>query len=333
MKLIGVSFHDGKWKLINSCPSKGRLQDILHAGKYHLDAVFRYSILSDITEGIIFLHKNGIVHGQLTSNSCYIDARWTVVVGDWEQFVLHRAQKVQFFAFENLYAEANAEQLHEPDMANFAEYLKSLYWSAPEAITRDASEIFIVSNPDKPADVYSYGIIAFEVFTDMLPYEEAMEYQATSGPIHIITAIKMDNLRPKIPPDAIMNYSHVTNLITSAWHRDPHQRPTFMDIQKLVRVANPKHRSIIDSMMQALELYALSLEEKVAERTRELEKLTKNMSRSCTACFLLRSPISSLRIDRGARILRLEHNLLLGHCRFHYPCGCLISHRYCHLIE
>jgi Protein tyrosine and serine/threonine kinase len=108
MRLIGLSLHENKWKLVNICPSKGRLQDILHAGKYHLDAVFRYSILNDVAEGMTFLHKNGIVHGQLTSNSCYIDARWNVVVGDWEQYALHQAQKVGFVAFENLYVEASA---------------------------------------------------------------------------------------------------------------------------------------------------------------------------------------------------------------------------------
>ena len=108
MKLVGISLHDNQWKLINPCPSKGRLQDVLHAGKYHLEAVFRYSILIDLAEGMIYLHKNGIIHGQLTSNSCYIDARWNVVVGDWEQYTLHQAQKVQFVAFENLYTEANS---------------------------------------------------------------------------------------------------------------------------------------------------------------------------------------------------------------------------------
>ena len=107
MKLMGFSLHDNQWKLINSCPSKGRLQDILHAGKYHLDAVFRYSILMDTAEGMGYLHKNGIVHGQLTSNSCYIDARWNVVVGDWEQYALHQAQRVQFVAFEAIYNEVN----------------------------------------------------------------------------------------------------------------------------------------------------------------------------------------------------------------------------------
>ncbi|OQV23665.1 putative Retinal guanylyl cyclase 2 [Hypsibius exemplaris] len=275
MKLMGVSFHDGKWKLVTNCPNKGRLQDILHAGKYHLDAVFRYSILTDAADGMNYLHKNGIVHGQLTSNSCYIDARWNVVVGDWEQFALHQAQKMQFIAFESLYAEAKAEP--EQTVTTFAEYLRCLFWTSPEAISRDENDIFIVTKPEKPADVYSYGIVAFEVLTDLLPYENTVEHNAIAQPHHIIAAVKMDNLRPKIPLDTTMNAQHVTTLISTTWKREVSQRPTFTDIQKLMKTANPKHRNIVDSMMQALELYALSLEEKVAERTRELEKLTKNM--------------------------------------------------------
>ena len=192
-----------------------------------------------------------------------------------------------------------SEQIRERDMANFAEYLKSLYWSAPEAITRDSADIFVVSNPEKPADVYSYGIIAFEVFTDMLPYEDALEYENINGPIHIITAIKMDNLRPKIPPETQINYYHITNLITSTWRRDPQQRPTFVELKKPLTAANPKHRSIIDSMMQALEAYALSLEEKVAERTRELEKLTKNME---TLLHSMMPPSIADKLSKGVTV-------------------------------
>ena len=108
LRLVGLYFHENRWKLINACPSKGRLQDVLQAGRFHLDSVFRYSILTDIAEGMAFLHRNGIVHGQLTSNSCFIDARWNVVVGDWEQYALHQAQKMQFVAFEDRYTEANS---------------------------------------------------------------------------------------------------------------------------------------------------------------------------------------------------------------------------------
>ncbi|OQV23663.1 Retinal guanylyl cyclase 2 [Hypsibius exemplaris] len=298
MKLVGISFHDGKWKLVTSCPNKGRLQDILQAGKYHLDSVFRYSILTDAAEGMIYLHKNGIVHGQLTSNSCYIDARWNVLIGDWEQFALHKAQRVQFVAFETEYSAIPGAP--EKDVSEYAQYLRCLYWTAPEAILRDHKDIFIVTNPDKSADVYSYGVIAFEVFTDLMPYENAHDHDAISRPYHILAAVKMDHLRPTIPPDTVLNSVHATNLMQATWKKEPNQRPNFPEILKMIRIANPKSRSIIDSMMQAVEAYAQGLEDKVAERTKELEKLTHNME------SLLHSMLPSSIADKLAKGLAVE---------------------------
>ena len=162
-------------------------------------------------------------------------------------------------------------------MRNYAEYLKSLFWSAPEALTKDHNDIFIVSRPGKPADVYSYGIIIFEILTDLLPYENTTEYDASGRPLLVLVLIKMDNLRPTIPLETQLNQANLTTLIKATWKTDITERPTFVDVQRLMRTANPKHRNIVDSMMQAVENYAASLEEKVAERTRELEKLTKNM--------------------------------------------------------
>ncbi|OQV22806.1 GPI ethanolamine phosphate transferase 1 [Hypsibius exemplaris] len=298
LRMVGVAYHDAKWKLITACPTKGRLQDILHAGKYNLDNIFRHSILNDIADGMAYLHKNGLVHGQLTSNSCYIDARWNVVVGDWEQFALHQAQKIQFVAFENLYAEANAEI--ERDIANYAEYLKCLFWTAPEALTKDHNDIFIASRPGKPADVYSYGIITFEVLTDLLPYENTVEHDAFGRPLLLLVLIKMDHLRPTIPIETLMNSGHISALVKATWKSEANERPTFTDILRLMRTANPKHRNIIDSMMQAVENYAASLEEKVAERTRELERLTKNME------SLLHSMLPPSIADRLAKGLTVE---------------------------
>jgi Adenylate and Guanylate cyclase catalytic domain len=65
--------------------------------------------------------------------------------------------------------------------------------------------------------------------------------------------------------------------LNTAWHQEYSQRPTFPDILKQLRLANPHQKSIVDSMMQAVEIYASSLEEKVEIRTRDLEKLTENM--------------------------------------------------------
>ena len=161
------------------------------------------------------------------------------------------------------------------DISTYGEYLKCLYWSAPEAINRDFNDIFVVSNPEKPADVYSYGVVAFEIFTDTMPFENYVEKDGVTHPHHVLAAIKTDNLRPTIPVDFAVHAVKVVNLIQSTWKREETMRPTFVEVQKQLKSANPKQRSIIDSMMQAVENYATGLEERVAERTTELEKLTR----------------------------------------------------------
>jgi class 3 adenylate cyclase len=61
------------------------------------------------------------------------------------------------------------------------------------------------------------------------------------------------------------------------WRPEKTARPSFLELKKTMKKINVHKRNIIDTMMEAVESYAHSLEEKVAERTGELEKLTKNM--------------------------------------------------------
>lgn len=74
-----------------------------------------------------------------------------------------------------------------------------------------------------------------------------------------------------------MKYDVVAGLISSTWERKPEERPTFSQIIKSIKKANPSQQSILDSMMVAVETYAQSLEEKVQERTRELERTSKSL--------------------------------------------------------
>ena len=188
----------------------------------------------------------------------------------------------------------------DKDVSDLAEFLRCLYWSAPEAITRDSRDIFVIARPEKPADVYSFGVIAFEVFTDLLPFENTVEHDSISQPYHILAGVKMNDLRPTIPPETKVYSVHITNLITSTWKKEPPLRPTFVEIHRIIRTANPKSRSMVDSMMQAVEAYALSLEDKVAERTRELENLTGNME------YLLQSMLPPSIADRLAKSLTVD---------------------------
>jgi serine/threonine protein kinase len=147
----------------------GRLHDVLHIKSYHIDSAFRYSIVSDVAQGMSYLHKHGIIHGQLTSSSCYVDGRFNILVGDWEVFALHEDQKERFLAFE-------VHGVHQRHLAR-AEYHRLLFWSAPEVIeaAQHNKETFIVSSPTKPADVYSYAVVMCETFVSQAPFDDLGE--------------------------------------------------------------------------------------------------------------------------------------------------------------
>jgi tRNA A-37 threonylcarbamoyl transferase component Bud32 len=93
-----------------------------------------------------FLHKNNIIHGQLTSSSCYVDSRWNVIVGNWEQCILHETQKMPFIAFENAHSTA-MEQIGKGEdyLSSLANYYEQLFWSAPETLQLDKNNVFLSS--------------------------------------------------------------------------------------------------------------------------------------------------------------------------------------------
>jgi serine/threonine protein kinase len=180
------------------------LQDILQIDKYQLDNVFRYSIATDIIEGMNFLHRLNFVHGQLTSTNCYVDYKWNAVVGDWGENSLHATQKVAFVAFEPLYRAARDKENNRLN-----DYYRSLFWSAPETLHRDNLDYMISSSHGFQSDIYSCGIVLYEIFTNLLPYENLIEERNQWRPQEVLLAVQKDNIRPSIPDEAIAKYRKV----------------------------------------------------------------------------------------------------------------------------
>jgi hypothetical protein len=74
------------------------------------------------------------------------------------------------------------------------------------------------------ADVYSFGIIAWECVTRSDPYGQMPPFQ-------VIFAVGTQGARPAIPADCP---PEMTNLITSAWAEEPADRPTFTEIAQRI---------------------------------------------------------------------------------------------------
>lgn len=84
-------------------------------------------------------------------------------------------------------------------------------------LTRDSLDIFILARPEKSPNVYNFGVIAHEVFTDKLPYENSSDHEVLQH--HVLTSIKVDDLRPEFPADAWVNAHQVMAFIKATWNR------------------------------------------------------------------------------------------------------------------
>ncbi|AVL94173.1 putative serine/threonine protein kinase receptor [Megavirus vitis] len=154
------------------------------------------------SKGMHFLHSSGIVHRDLKSLNLLLDAKWNVKVSD--------------FGLTKFKSDLESRN------RTVAKFAGSIQWSAPE-ILNELTDIDYVL-----ADVYSFGIILWELMTRDQPYAD-MTIAA------IAVAVIRDNKRPDydgetdIPPEYI-------ELMTNCWHIDPVIRPTFLEI--MTRLSN-----------------------------------------------------------------------------------------------
>ncbi len=73
------------------------------------------------------------------------------------------------------------------------------------------------------ADVFSFGLILYEIFSGRPAFEGMM-------PLQIVNALDK-NIRPSIPEDLPVA---VQELIANCWAHDPKQRPTFKEVVALL---------------------------------------------------------------------------------------------------
>ena len=88
-------------------------------------------------------------------------------------------------------------------------------WLAPEVMQGKATTT--------KADVYSYGIILYEILTRKFPFEE-FDFKFT---FEQMDAISKDHVRPTIPSGMP---PILTALMKACWHPKPECRPCFREI-------------------------------------------------------------------------------------------------------
>lgn len=142
----------------------------------------------DIAQGMAYLQSQGIIHRDLKSDNVIIASDGTVKIVD---FGVSR--------FGNETTEMTAET-------------GTYRWMAPEMIEHKAY--------DYKVDVYSFGIVFWELVTGEIPFSGMTAVQAAF-------AVVNKNGRPPIPEHVPSVFE---SFIKSCWHSNPNHRPDFFSI-------------------------------------------------------------------------------------------------------
>ena len=181
---------ENPYYLLTEYMENGSLYDFLEKSPGKLTPTDRTLIALDIARGMEFLHGRGIIHRDLKSSNVLLDGRKRAKIGD---FGLTRTKS----------------------SGPMTGMVGTQDWMAPEVL---------VSLPfyDEKVDVYSFGIVLWELLTSKRPYQDV-----ESNPLELIVDITMKGTRPEIPGSCPKS---LRTLIEACWHTDPKRRPSFHEI-------------------------------------------------------------------------------------------------------
>eukprot|EP01130_Rhizamoeba_saxonica_P017804 TRINITY_DN8721_c0_g3_i1.p1 TRINITY_DN8721_c0_g3~~TRINITY_DN8721_c0_g3_i1.p1 ORF type:complete len:577 (+),score=104.17 TRINITY_DN8721_c0_g3_i1:33-1763(+) len=163
------------------------LYDVLHEENIMLDRIIRVELALDIAKSVQFLHSCGIIHRDLKSLNLLVSRSFRVKICD--------------FGLSRVVDTINAMTCH----------IGTVSWIAPELFGKKAYS--------EKADVYSFGVILWELITRKMPFENV---EAFSIPL-----IVSKGERPPMPADCPKSWK---NIIRKCWAQKASRRPNISEV-------------------------------------------------------------------------------------------------------
>lgn len=189
---VGACQKPGVWCIVTEYVRGGSLR--LWLAKKRAPALrlaVRHAV--DIARGMEYLHSYGVIHRDLKSDN--------LLVAD-------KGIKIADFGVARI-------EVHSEDMTPETGTYR---WMAPEMMQNRSYT--------HKVDVYSFGIVLWELVTGNVPFQNMTAVQAASAVVR--------GVRPIIPPECP---DSLAKIMTSCWDVNPDVRPAFSDVLKLLEDA------------------------------------------------------------------------------------------------
>ncbi|KAL8064275.1 hypothetical protein ABFX02_01G079800 [Erythranthe guttata] len=198
---MGAVCTDEKLAIVTEYLTRGSLFKALHKNNQSLDIRRRLKMAIDVARGMNYLHHRNppIVHRDLKSSNLLVDKSWTVKVGDFG------LSKLKCATFLTAKSGRGTPQ-----------------WMAPEVLRNEPST--------EKSDVFSYGVILWELMTQRVPWDDLNSLQ-------VVGVVGFMDRRLEIPSNID---PQVSSIISDCWRSNPEERPSFEDIiLKMTELVHP----------------------------------------------------------------------------------------------
>lgn len=194
-RLLGACMDPPHRALVVELLQRGSLWGVLRTNRRIIDFNMRCKFLYDTAKGMSYLHhfERPILHRDLKSPNLLVDKNYNIKISD---FGLARVKA------------------HVQTMTGNC---GTVQWMAPEVLSNQKYT--------EKADVFSFGIVAWEVFTGECPYDGMAQIQVALNVLN-------RNHRPAIPRDCPQFFGR---LMKACWNRQPDLRPSFPHIVDALR--------------------------------------------------------------------------------------------------
>uniref|UniRef100_A0A8C4WHE3 Tyrosine-protein kinase n=1 Tax=Gopherus evgoodei TaxID=1825980 RepID=A0A8C4WHE3_9SAUR len=187
VQLYGVCMEQAPICLVFEFMEHGCLSDYLRNQRGSFSKETLLGMCQDVCEGMAYLEQNSVIHRDLAARNCLVGESQVVKVSD---FGMSR------YVLDDQYTSSTGTKF-------------PVKWSAPE--------VFSYSNYSTKSDVWSFGVLMWEVFSEgKIPYENRTNAEVVE---EINAGLRL--YKPKLASKAIYE------LMSSCWKARKEDRPPF----------------------------------------------------------------------------------------------------------
>ncbi|KAF8608177.1 kinase-like protein [Ceratobasidium sp. AG-I] len=193
LPLLGMARFRGRIAMVSPLMLNGRLDFYIARNP----SINRIEIAIQIAEALAYLHKKGIIHGDMKAANVLVSEKGHPKLADFGNAVVTPCTL---------------------EMTPVESFGCSIRWAAPEVLDVGSE------GQTTHADVYALGMTLLEIFTGQLPYAEMSERAV------VCTVVVRKELPPRphlfwLPADK-ESADKIWKLLIQCWARDPDTRPT-----------------------------------------------------------------------------------------------------------